>query len=403
GAVVAVAVPRSAATVAALLAVLRTGAAFLPLDDRHPADRLRRMLTDSGARTVVTTEDALARLPRTEGVTTVLLGRDETPLPHDAPPPPPADPDSAAYLMYTSGSTGLPKGVTVSHRALVAQLTWTAGHFGFGPGDRTLHQYAAGFDPALQEVFVPLLTGGTVVVAEPDGQRDPGYLAGLIRSERVTTVDLVPSLYAALLAEDVPGGPWWTSLRRAFSGGEALSAPLARRWHERTGVPLFNVYGPTEAVIQVTSAQAVPGSGDGGTVPVGRPAAGTRLYVLDRHLRPVAAGETGELHIAGAQLAQGYHGLAARTAERFVADPFGGPGERMYRTGDLVRYDEDGVLTYLGRTDQQIKIRGNRVEPGEIEARLRDEASVADAVVVARDDERGIRRLVAYAVPAPGA
>ncbi|MBM9623345.1 amino acid adenylation domain-containing protein [Streptomyces zhihengii] len=403
GAVVAVAVPRSAATVAALLAVLRTGAAFLPLDDRHPADRLRRMLTDSGARTVVTTEDALARLPRTEGVTTVLLGRDETPQPHDAPPLPPADPDSAAYLMYTSGSTGLPKGVTVSHRALIAQLTWTAGHFGFGPGDRTLHQYAAGFDPALQEVFVPLLTGGTVVVAEPDGQRDPGYLAGLIRSERVTTVDLVPSLYAALLAEDVPGGPWWTSLRRAFSGGEALPAPLARRWHERTGVPLFNVYGPTEAVIQVTSAQAAPGSGDGGTVPVGRPAAGTRLYVLDRHLRPVAAGETGELHIAGAQLAQGYHGLAARTAERFVADPFGGPGERMYRTGDLVRYDEDGVLTYLGRTDQQIKIRGNRVEPGEIEARLRDEASVADAVVVARDDERGVRRLVAYAVPVPGA
>ncbi|TXS35530.1 amino acid adenylation domain-containing protein, partial [Streptomyces sp. t39] len=403
GTVVAVAVPRSAASVAALLAVLRTGAAFLPLDDGHPADRVRRMLADSGARTVVTTEDALARLPHADGVIPVLLGRDDIPQPGPAPALPAVDPDTAAYLMYTSGSTGRPKGVTVTHRALTAQLTWTAGHFGFGPGDRTLHQYAAGFDPALQEVFVPLLTGGTVVVAEPGGQRDPAYLAGLIRAEQVTTVDLVPSLYAALLAEDVPGGPWWTSLRRAFSGGEALPAPLARRWHERTGVPLFNVYGPTEAVIQVTSAPADPASGDQGTVPVGRPVHNTRLYVLDRHLRPVAAGETGELHIAGAQLAQGYHGLAALTAERFVADPFGGPGERMYRTGDLVRHDEHGVLTYLGRTDQQIKIRGNRVEPGEIEARLREEAAVAEAVVVARDDDRGTRQLVAYVVPAPGA
>ncbi|QNP61754.1 non-ribosomal peptide synthetase [Streptomyces genisteinicus] len=405
GSVVAVAVPRSAAAVAALLAVAGTGAAFLPLDDGHPAGRLRRMLADSGARTVVATEDSLARLPHADGVTPVLLGRDEIPArpAEPAPPPAPVDAGTAAYLMYTSGSTGSPKGVTVTHRALISQLRWTAEHFGFGPGDRTLHQYGAGFDPALQEVFVPLLTGGTVVVAEPGGQRDPGYLAGLIRDEQVTTVDLVPSLYTALLAEDVPGEPWWPSLRRAFSGGEALPAELARRWHDRTSVPLFNVYGPTETVIQVTSARADPAAPGRGTVPVGRPADNTRLYVLDRHLRPVDPGEAGELHIAGAQLAQGYHGLAALTASRFVADPFGGPGERMYRTGDLVRHDEDGVLTYLGRTDQQIKIRGNRVEPGEIEARLREQPTVADAVVVARDDDRGTRQLVGYVVPAPGA
>ncbi|MFD3546608.1 amino acid adenylation domain-containing protein [Streptomyces sp. NPDC058655] len=401
--VVAVAVPRSADSLVALLGVMKAGAAYLPVDVDYPADRVRHMLSDSGARTVVTTGRSLAGLPALDGVTPVLLdGPDAASAAPGSAVPAPVDPDAAAYVMYTSGSTGLPKGVVVPHRAVVGQLAWTAAEFGFGPGERVLHQYSTSFDPSVQEVFVPLLTGGAVVIARPDGHRDPAYLADLIRAEQVTNVDLVPSLYTALLAEEPDGAPWWASLRRAFSGGEALPVPLARRWQERTGVPLHNVYGPTEAVIQVTSWQAGTEPAGAATVPIGRPVWNTRLYVLDRYLRPVAPGEPGELHLAGDQLARGYHGRTALTAERFVADPFGTPGARMYRTGDMVQFSADGVLTYLGRTDHQVKIRGNRVELGEIEARLRDDRHVADAVVVARDDERGVKQLVAYLVPAAG-
>ncbi|GAA4930659.1 hypothetical protein GCM10023237_60870 [Streptomyces coeruleoprunus] len=400
GSVVAVAVPRSAETLAALLGVLKSGAAYLPVDVDYPAERVRYMLTDSGARTVVVTTASRTRLPELDGVTHVVLDEERDPAPH-APVAVPVHPDSPAYLMYTSGSTGRPKGVVVPHRGVVAQLAWTADRFAYGPDERVLHQYSTSFDPSVLEIFTPLLTGGTVVIARPDGHRDPAYLIDLIRRERVTAVDLVPSLYGALLAED-EAGEWWTTVRRAFSGGEALPVPLARRWRERTGVPLYNVYGPTEAVIQVTSWEAGSTSEESGTVPIGCPVWNTRLYVLDRHLRPVAEGEPGELYIAGGQLARGYHGRAALTAERFVADPFGGPGERMYRTGDMVQFSGDGVLTYLGRTDHQVKIRGNRVELGEIEARLRDLPAVGDVAVVARDDERGAKQLVAYLVPATG-
>ncbi|MFD5425265.1 amino acid adenylation domain-containing protein [Streptomyces sp. NPDC127084] len=399
GSVVAVAVPRSAETLAALLGVLKAGAAYLPVDVDYPADRVRYLLEDSGARTVVVTAVSRTRLPVLDGVTHLVLGE------KDLAPAPVAvsvHPDEAAYVIYTSGSTGRPKGVVVSHRAAAGQLAWTAERFGYGPGERVLHQYSTSFDPSVLEIFTPLLTGGTVVIARPDGHHDPAYLVDLVRRERVTSIDLVPPLYGALLAEDGPD-EWWVTLRRAFSGGEALPVPLARRWRERTGVPLFNVYGPTEAVIQVTSWEAGSGTEDAGTVPIGRPVSNTRLYVLDGYLRPVAAGEPGELYIAGGQLARGYHGRTALTAERFVADPFGGPGERMYRTGDMVQFSGDGVLTYLGRTDHQVKIRGNRVELGEIEARLRDEPAVGDAVVVAREDERGVKQLVAYLVPAAGA
>ncbi|GFH38514.1 non-ribosomal peptide synthetase [Streptomyces pacificus] len=398
--VVAVAVPRSAETLVALLGVLKAGAAYLPVDTDHPADRVRHLLTDSGARTVIVTAASRTRLPALDGVAYVAVG--EAAVPGAPPASVPVHPDGAAYVMYTSGSTGRPKGVVVPHRGVVAQLAWTADRFGYGPDERVLHQYSTGFDPSVLEIFAPLLTGGTVVIARPDGHRDPAYLAELIRREGVTGIDLVPSLYAALLAED-EAGEWWTTVRRAFSGGEALPVPLARRWRERTGVPLFNLYGPTEAVIQVTGWQAGGTAEESGTVPIGRPVWNTRLYVLDRHLRPVAEGEPGELYIAGGQLARGYHGRTALTAERFVADPFGGPGERMYRTGDMVRFSGDGVLTYLGRTDHQVKIRGNRVEPAEIEARLRELPAVGDVAVVARDDERGVKQLVAYLVPAAGA
>ncbi len=384
--VVAVAVPRSADLVVALLGVLKAGAAYLPIDLDHPADRISFLLQDSGARTVLTTADAV--LPPVDGVRRVLL----TDEPSDREPRA-AAPEHPAYLMYTSGSTGRPKGVLITHRAVVGQLAWLHDRFALGVGERVLHQYSASFDPSVQEVFGPLLGGGAVVVAKPGGQRDPGYLAELIRHERVTTVDLVPSMYAALLRSELPSG-WASSLRRAFSGGEALTGDLAGRWLAATGVPIVNVYGPTEAVVQVTSWEY-----DGSTdtaVPIGRPVWNTRLYVLDASLRPVPAGVPGELYLAGGQLARGYHGRADLTAERFVADPFGEPGSRMYRTGDLVRWAQPGVVTYLGRTDHQVKIRGNRVELGEVEAAVRRSEGVVDAIVVVHEDERGGKRLVAY-------
>ncbi|MBC6461931.1 amino acid adenylation domain-containing protein, partial [Actinomadura sp. HBU206391] len=330
----------------------------------------------------------------------------------------------SAYLIYTSGSTGRPKGVLVSHQAIMSQLTWMRAAFPLGPGDRVLHQMSAAFDPSLLEIFWPLIEGAAVVLARPDGHRDPAYLARLVRDERVTAMTLVSSMLGpfqdAVLEQGEPAGDdgrigGSLGLRRVFTGGDALTGEIADRWLDRTGVPLYNVYGPTEAAVQVTYWQH---AGGGASVPIGRPVWNTRLRVLDDCLRPVPPGVPGELYIAGAQLARGYHARPGATAERFVADPFGGPGERMYRTGDLVRWRDDadadgtapdgtasgdGVLEYLGRVDRQVKIRGNRVELGEIEAALAREPGVAAAAVAARRDGPGAARLVGYVVPERGA
>ncbi|MFF6832025.1 amino acid adenylation domain-containing protein [Streptomyces sp. NPDC012438] len=399
---VAVAVPRSAELMVALLGVHRAGAAYLPVDLDYPADRVAFVLADSGARTVVTTAEAAGRLPGVPGLDTVLVDREE-----EAPDAPRADagPDHPAYLIYTSGSTGRPKGVAVTHRAIVNRLAWMQGEYGLTADDRVLQKTPAGFDVSVWEFFWALTEGAAVVLARPDGHRDPGYLAELIRAERITSLHFVPSMLAAFVQalEAAPAGPDWAApLRRAFCSGEALSGPDARRWAELTSrpgrgpVPLHNLYGPTEAAVDVTH---FPYEGaDEPAVPIGRPVWNTRLHVLDSFLRPVPDGVPGELYLAGVQLARGYHGRHALTAERFVADPFGAPGSRMYRTGDLVRRRADGAVEYLGRTDRQVKIRGNRVEPGEIETVLAGLPGVARAAVVVRDGA-----LVGYAVPAPGA
>jgi amino acid adenylation domain-containing protein/non-ribosomal peptide synthase protein (TIGR01720 family) len=374
--VVAVALPRSTDLIAALLGVLKAGAAYLPVDVDYPADRVSFMLADSGAAFVVTPS--------------VMADLDGAPVPATA------HPDGPAYLIYTSGSTGTPKGVLVTHRAVTAQLAWAQDRFPLGPDDRVLHQLSASFDPSILEIFWPLGAGATVVLAPPGAHRDPAVLARLIGEHGVTTLTTVSSVLGAFADAAATEPGVFASLRRVFAGGDALPAEVAARWRAATGVPVYNVYGPTEAAIQVTCHEA--GGERTGTVPIGRPVWNTRLYVLDGALRPAT---TGELYIAGVQLARGYHSRPGVTADRFVADPFGGPGERMYRTGDLVRRRADGTLEYLGRADQQVKIRGNRVEPGEVEARLRAEPGVAEAAVVARADGPGGVRLVGYAVPQP--
>ncbi|WP_409495449.1 non-ribosomal peptide synthase/polyketide synthase [Amycolatopsis sp. cmx-11-12] len=403
--VVAVAVPRSAELMVALLGVLKAGAAYLPIDLDYPADRLEYMLADSGARLVVSEPGTASRIPVVTGLTPVsVIGEPADDVPGVA-----AGPDNVAYLIYTSGSTGRPKGVAVTHRAIVNRLAWMQHEYRLTASDRVLQKTPSSFDVSVWEFFWALCEGAAVVLAEPDGHRDPAYLARVIREREITTLHFVPSMLTAFLASDEVTRDLG-SLRQVFSSGEALTGEIATRWRSLTGVPLHNLYGPTEAAVDVTFFDT-RGS-EGASVPIGRPVWNTRLHVLDGCLRPVPDGVAGELYLAGVQLARGYHGRPGLTAERFVADQFGEPGQRLYRTGDLVRRRADGELEYLGRTDRQVKIRGNRIELGEIEAVLAAQPDVTAATVVAKDgalvgyvaggaDPERLRAAVSEALPAP--
>nr|WP_307793489.1 non-ribosomal peptide synthetase [Amycolatopsis sp. MtRt-6] len=392
--VVALALPRSTHLVTAILAVLKTGAAYLPLDPGYPAGRIAFMLEDA--------DPALVLAVAETAVPGALLLDDPDTLAGvpDEPLDVPLRPENPAYVIYTSGSTGRPKGVVVPHAGIVNRLLWMQDEYGLTTGDRVLQKTPSSFDVSVWEFLWPLLTGATEVLARPDGHKDPAYLARLIRDRGVTTVHFVPSMLQVFLQE--PAAAECTSLRRVLCSGEALPLDAVTRFPEVLDAELHNLYGPTEASVDVTAWHT---SAADTSVPIGRPVRNTRTYVLDATLRPVPPGTPGELYLAGVQLARGYLGRAGLTAERFVADPFGAPGTRMYRTGDLARFRPDGVLEFLGRGDEQIKIRGFRVEPGEIAATLSAHDDVAHAVVVAREDRPGDVRLVGYVVPAdtPGA
>jgi amino acid adenylation domain-containing protein len=377
--VVAIALPRSVELVTALLAVLKTGAAYLPLDPDYPADRIEFMIADARP-ALVLTEDVL----------------DEADL-SDFPSTPPAvdlRPDHPAYVIYTSGSTGRPKGVVVPHRGIVNRLLWMQHEYGLTPDDRVLQKTPSSFDVSVWEFFWPLVTGATEVVARPDGHKDPAYLASLVRERGVTTVHFVPSMLQVFLREPAASG--CTSLRRVICSGEALPVDAVALFPRVLDAELHNLYGPTEASVDVTYWRCDPAEV---TVPIGREVWNTRTYVLDARLQPVPPGTPGELYLAGVQLARGYLNRRGLSAERFVADPFGPPGARMYRTGDLAKRRADGVLEFLGRADEQVKIRGFRVEPGEIAATIAEHPGVDRAVVVVREDRPGDVRLVGYVVP----
>ncbi|WP_037873620.1 amino acid adenylation domain-containing protein, partial [Streptomyces sp. NRRL S-37] len=386
------------------LGVLKAGAAYLPVGPELPVERVEFMLADAGADVVVTCRDVRAVVP--QGVRRVVL--DEPATVGEL-----AGVEAcvlsvverggalsgglAAYVLFTSGSTGRPKGVVVSHAGIVNRLVWMQSRFGLVPGERVLQKTPFGFDVSVWEFFWPLLEGGVLVVARPGGHRDPAYVAGLIASQGVSTVHFVPSMLEAFLGES--SAVSCRGLVRVVCSGEALAVSLRDRFFEvlGDGVELHNLYGPTEASVDVTAWWCRRGEP---VVPIGVPVANTRVYVLDQWLSPVAPGVAGELYLAGVQLARGYVGRAGLTAERFVAGPFGGPGERLYRTGDLVRWDAEGRLEYLGRADEQVKIRGFRIEPGEIQSVLAAHPGVAQAAVIAREDIPGDKRLVAYVVPA---
>ncbi|WP_282701797.1 non-ribosomal peptide synthetase [Streptomyces sp. CC219B] len=391
---VGVAVPRSLDLIVALYAVLKTGAAYLPVDPDYPLGRIAQLLEDGRPVCTLTTAGTAGRLPA-DG--RLLLVDEPEPAAYPAHrPAATAGPADTAYVIFTSGSTGRPKGVAVPHRGIVNRLAWMQDRYRLEPGERVLQKTPAGFDVSVWEFFWPLLYGATLVVARPEGHRDPAYLAELIQRERVTTVHFVPSMLGAFLGDPAASG--CGGLRRVVCSGEALPAELERRFFQLLpGVELHNLYGPTEASVDVTAWECRPAE-PSRSVPIGAPIRNVRTYVLDRALRPVPVGVAGELYLAGVQLARGYVGRPALTAERFVACPFGAPGDRMYRTGDVVRWRADGVLEYLGRSDHQVKIRGLRIELGEVETALAQAAGTAQCVVVVREDRPGHQQLTGYAV-----
>ncbi|NKY52405.1 amino acid adenylation domain-containing protein [Nocardia vermiculata] len=396
-ALVAVAMRRSVDLVVGIYAVLRAGAGYVPVDPDHPADRNEFVLGNARPVCVLTTERDGFRtgsgIPIVDitglGTETESLATMEFPVVHS---------DAVAYVMHTSGSTGRPKGVVITHRQMTNQFRWAQRTYPHDTTDVVLHKTPITFDISTWELFWPLQTGAAIVVAEPDGHRDPAYLSRVVTQRSVTSVHFVPSMLDAFLdpAANPSVAQGYPSLRRVFAAGEALSGETAQRFRSTlSGTQLVNWYGPAEAT--VVTAWPVGESG-AAAVPIGTPVANTRVHVLDRQLRPVPLGSPGELYVAGVQLARGYLGSAALTAERFVADA---GGERLYRTGDIVRWRESTggpALEYLGRSDFQIKLRGQRIELGEIESVLAGFAPVRHAVVSLVRQQSG-DRLVAYVVP----
>ncbi|HEU0053788.1 MAG TPA: amino acid adenylation domain-containing protein, partial [Longimicrobium sp.] len=394
---VAVLMERGVEMMVSLLAVLKAGGAYVPLDPGYPPERLAYVLEDSAVPLVLARAVPREAVPAREGVEVLAVDALEERLAAEPAENPAggAGPDSLAYLIYTSGSTGRPKGVMNTHRGVVNLLWSMRGTVAMAPGDRLLAVTTLAFDISVLELFLPLLSGARVEILDRFTASDPALLRDAIAAGGGTVLQATPATWRLLVDSGWEGGEGL----RALSGGEALPAELAARLRERVGA-LWNVYGPTETTIWSTARHLGAGPDVGrGPVSIGAPVANTRVYVLDSYLSPVPVGVPGELYIGGAGVARGYLGRPGLTAEKFVPDPFAAePGARLYRTGDLARWRTDGTLEFLGRNDHQVKVRGFRIELGEIEAALRRAPGVTDCAVVAREDEAGDQRLVAYVV-----
>lgn len=394
---VGVILPRSEDLVVAALAILKAGGVYVPLDPAYPAQRIAGIVETAAPALVLAVPETAGALPA--GTATLDLSAfdgsgfpDRDPV--DADRPGPLTPDHLAYVIHTSGSSGRPKGVAVSHRALAHLADARLAHDPIAPGDRVLAALSIGFDVSVGQLVTPLLSGATVVVSPELRGIGGAEFWTLLADERITHVNSGPAFIDAAL--DSPPPP--LALKRLMLGGEGFSAALARRiMAALPGTEVFNMYGPTEACIDATAYRAT-GAETGAWLPIGRALPNYRIHLFDAALQPVAPGLAGEIHIGGPALARGYLGDAAQTAERFVPDPYGAPGERLYRTGDLARRNEAGDIEFLGRIDSQVKIRGVRIELGEIDAVLRRHPAVASAAVVTRP-HRGEAAIVAYVVP----
>ncbi|MGW2332289.1 amino acid adenylation domain-containing protein, partial [Streptomyces sp. NPDC001700] len=398
---VAVSLPRSAELVVTMLAVLKSGAAYLPVDPDYPADRIAYILGDAAPGLLITTSALSGRLGSPD-VPRLLMDTPDAPDAPDTPdelsaapaahgsPGTPVSPEPRhpAYIIYTSGSTGRPKGVVVSHAGVPGMAASQIDALVVGPGDRVLQFASPSFDAAVWEVCMALLAGACLVMAPQERLMPGAPLATLLVEQRVTHVTLPPSALPSLPEHAM------ASVRTLVVAGESCPADMVDRWSR--GRRMLNAYGPTEATVCATVSEPLTGDI---APPIGRPIVNTRTYVLDSSLRPAPRGVEGELYIAGPGLARGYSGRPGLTAERFVADPYGAPGDRMYRTGDLARWTARGELAYLGRVDDQVKVRGFRIELGEVQAEVDRAPGVAQSAVIVREDQPGDRRLVAYVVP----
>ncbi|WP_369951865.1 non-ribosomal peptide synthase/polyketide synthase [Ralstonia syzygii] len=388
---VAVALHRCIDLPVAMLAIFKAGAVYLPIDPNYPAERIAFMLDDARPALLLTASAARAGLPANGPQPLCLdeLALDGLPL-HN--PGRHITPQHAAYLIYTSGSTGRPKGVLVSHRGVPHLVSTHMRRCELGPGCRVLQFASPSFDAALSELLRPLLSGATSVMASPDDLLPGAPLASLLQRERITHVTLPPAVLAVMPEDSL------ASVRYLIVAGEAVSPALVARWHH--GRRMINAYGPTEATVLASMSAPMAGADD---LSIGTPIDNAQIHLLDAMLQPVPIGAAGEICIGGPGVARGYLNRPGLTAERFVADPFGAPGARLYRSGDLGRWRHDGTLEFLGRIDEQVKIRGFRIEPGEVQAVLEQHPDVAQATVIAREDQPGNRQLVGYVVAADNA
>ncbi|MFC7820046.1 amino acid adenylation domain-containing protein [Streptomyces sp. NPDC057367] len=408
--VVGLCLPRGVQTIAAILGVWKAGAAYVPVDSTMPTERIAYVLADSGAVLTLTTAEFLESLP-TSGHRLIAVDAPESMQPstesgssaESESSTEPATPllGQIAYVIYTSGSTGRPKGVAVTHGGLANYVSTVPGQIGLDRPGRYAVVQSQTTDSGNTLVFASLVTGGELHILDEDTATDAVAVSRYLTEHRIDYLKAVPSHLAALAAGPEGAAGVLPGKALVLGGEEAPQELVAGLLAAAGEQGVFNHYGPTEATIAVATARLSPDSTGSGAVPVGRPVANTRLYVLDARLKPVPVGVAGELYIAGAQVARGYVGRPDLTGERFVACPYGGAGERMYRTGDLVRWTGDGQLVFAGRVDEQVKIRGFRIEPAEVEAVLAAHPQVAQAAVIARQDTPGDKRLVAYVVPAP--
>ena len=396
---VGVLLEHSPAMVAALLGVLKAGGAYVALDPAHPTDRLAFMLEDTQV-TVLLTEGALADALPPQAARLVRLDAERETVARESAEPfrVAVRPENLAYVINTSGSTGRPKGAMLPHRGVVNSVWWMQSRYGLTARDRTLFKTPLGFDASVWELFWPLFFGASLFVSRPGGQKDTAYLARRAAEHNVTLLYFVPSMLSVFL--DEPGLEELSALRYVVCGGEPIAPETVERFHARLAAELHHSYGPTETSIGSTEWTCERG-GRRPVIPIGRPFANTQIYLLDPSMQPVPVGTPGEMYIGGDGLARGYLYRPGLTAERFVPDPFSAdPGARLYRTGDLARYLPDGLIEFAGRVDHQVKVRGLRIELGEIESVLTEHEAVKEAVVLAREDAPGDKRLVAYAVAA---
>ncbi|MGB8839988.1 MAG: amino acid adenylation domain-containing protein, partial [Aliidongia sp.] len=406
--IVALCLPRSFELVVSLLAILKAGAAYLPLDPDYPEARLRTMLQDAAPAALIATNDDLAEQLRSDALlirldspaTMAALGQAPATDPTDAERIRPLLPQHPAYVIYTSGSTGKPKGVVISHHTLNNRLIIHGQDLAFSAKTAMAWTTNVGFDPFIAQIFLPLLYGGRIVAVGQEDRMSAEALFAIVRRHSVSVLDFTPTLLRALLSSNFDE----THVHTLLIGGDIfdISLLMALKNSSLSYIRILNLYGPTETCIEAAGCDINTTGLETSPLPIGKPLGNYAIYILDRQLHPVPAGVAGELYIAGAGLARGYLHRPGLTAERFVACPFGPPGSRMYRTGDLATWRADGVLDFLGRADSQVKIRGFRIEPGEIEAALTRLPSVGQASVIAREDRPSQKQLVGYVVAEPG-